>query len=718
MKTLQLDIDADGVAQITIDLPGRTVNVFTPDFVTDLAEAVERVIATPGIKGAVITSAKKTFIAGADLKDLVNAYDEGVTLKQASLRFARENALMRRIETGGKPFAAAINGLALGGGLELALACHYRVISNDPKAVVGLPEVTVGLLPAGGGTQRLPRLVGIERALPLLTGGASVAPDQARRLGIVNACVAPDAVILNAKGWVLANPGAQQPWDVKGFKVPGGAGCMAPFANSQFQVGTTLARRAGFGNLPAPLAILSAVFEGTQLPIDLALKVEAKYFAGLLASPVARNLMRTMFINKGEADKLVRRPAGVAKSTTSRIGVLGAGMMGAGIAYAAAAAGIKVVLLDATREGADKGKAYSAAVLAKNIARGSSTQDQADALLDRIHATTSYADLAECELVVEAVFENRDVKADVTARAEEHLPSSAVFASNTSTLMIGGLAERSRRPENFIGMHFFSPVERMPLVEIIVGAKTTDATLARALDLCGQLRKTPIVVNDGPSFFTTRVYCTFVDEGMQMLADGVAPALIENAARMAGMPVGPLAVVDETTTDLRWKVIQQAEADGLGTRYTRPPGYAVCEQMAVKLKRGGRRFGGGFYEYPEGGKKKLWSGLSELFPVAAVQPDVEELKQRFLTIQAIEAARCLEEGVLTHPEDGDLGSVLGVGFPAWTGGALSYIDTVGIKQFVIDCDRMAAKHGARYAPTDWLRSRAERGEAMYAKAEA
>jgi 3-hydroxyacyl-CoA dehydrogenase / enoyl-CoA hydratase / 3-hydroxybutyryl-CoA epimerase len=716
MKTIQFDINADGVALLTIDLPGRSVNVFTPEFVSDLAEAVERVIAAPEIKGAVLTSAKKSFIAGADLKDLVKAYGEGITRKQAAARFSRENALMRRIETGGKPFAAALNGLALGGGLELALACHYRVIVDEPKALLGLPEVTVGLLPAGGGTQRLPRLIGIEQALPLLSQGTSLAPAQALALGIVNACVPAADLLAHASAWIVANPGAQQPWDIKGFKVPGGAGCMAPFANQQFQVGTTLARRSGFGNLPAPLAILSAVFAGTQVPIDLALRIEANYFAQLLADPVARNLMRTMFIHKGEADKLVRRPPGVPKTHTSRIGVLGAGMMGAGIAYTAAAAGISVVLLDASQEGADKGKAYSAAILAKDIARGRSNQDQADALLSRIHPTSRYTDLASCEMVVEAVFENRDVKAGVTAMAETSLPRDAVFASNTSTLMITGLAERSQRPENFIGMHFFSPVERMPLVEVIVGAKTSDATLARALDLCAQLRKTPIVVNDGPSFFTTRVYCTFVDEGMQMLADGVEPALIENAARMAGMPVGPLAVVDETTTDLRWKVIQQAEADGLDERYTRPPGYAVCRAMVEQLKRGGRRFGGGFYEYPEGGKKKLWPGLKEMYPPAPEQPDVEELKRRFLAIQAIEAARCMEEGVLTHAADGDLGSVLGVGYPAWTGGALSYIDTIGIAAFVADCERMAAAYGPRYAPTDWLRARAKNGQPMHAAA--
>ncbi|HEX8601930.1 MAG TPA: 3-hydroxyacyl-CoA dehydrogenase NAD-binding domain-containing protein [Pseudoduganella sp.] len=711
MTNLKFDIDADGVALISIDLPDRPVNVFTPALTADLAAAVERVIATPGIKGAVLTSAKAGFIAGADLKNLVTAFDEGATLAQAAGRFAAENALMRRMETGGKPFAAAINGLALGGGLELALACHYRVLSDDPKASVGLPEVTVGLLPAGGGTQRLPRLIGIEKALPLLTQGTSLAPAAALKLGVVDALAPAAGVVAAARAWVLAHPQAQQPWDVKGFRTPGGAGCMAPFAVKSFQYGTTLARRGGFGNQPAALAILSAVFEGTQLPIDKALAVEAKYFARLFTSPVARNLIRTMFLNKGAADKLARRPEGIAKTRVAKLGVLGAGMMGAGIAFTAASAGIDVVLLDASQEGADKGKAYSSAVLEKDIARGRATREKADAVLARIHPTTAYADLAGCELVVEAVFENRAVKAEVTAQAEEFLAPSAVFASNTSTLMITGLAEKSRRPANFIGMHFFSPVERMPLVEIIRGARTSQETLARALDLCGQLRKTPIVVNDGPSFFTTRVYCTYVDEGMQMLADGVEPALIENAARMAGMPVGPLAVVDETTTDLRWKVIQQAEADGLGERYTRPPGHAVCKAM-VEQGRGGRRFGGGFYDYPAGARKQLWQGLRQAFPPGAEQPEAEALKRRFLAIQALEAARCLEEGVLTHAEDGDLGSVLGVGYPAWTGGALSYIDTVGIGAFVAECERLAQAHGPRYQPTEWLRQRAAANQPM------
>ncbi|WP_075790827.1 3-hydroxyacyl-CoA dehydrogenase NAD-binding domain-containing protein [Massilia putida] len=709
MTTLHFDIDADGVALIRIDLPDRPVNVFTPALTADLAAAVERVLATPAIKGAVLTSAKPTFIAGADLKDLVRAFDDGITLAQAAQRFAAENALMRRMETGGKPFAAAINGLALGGGLELALACHYRVLSDDPKAAVGLPEVSVGLLPAGGGTQRLPRLIGIEKALPLLTQGTQLSGSAALELGIVDALAPADRLVDRARDWVLAHPDAQQPWDVKGFRVPGGAGCLAPFANKSFQAGTTLARRAGYGNLPAPLAILSAVFEGTQLPIDKALGVEAKYFARLFADPVSRNLMRTMFVNKGAADRLVRRPAGIDKTRVARLGVLGAGMMGAGIAYAAAAAGIDVVLLDATAEGAQKGKQYSASLLDRDVARARTTRDKADVLLARIRPTADYADLAGCELVVEAVFENRAVKADVTARAEAFLGDDAVFASNTSTLMITGLAECSRRPANFIGMHFFSPVERMPLVEIILGAQTSERTLARALDLCGQLRKTPIVVNDGPSFYTTRVYCTYVDEGMQMLAEGVEPALIENAARMAGMPVGPLAVIDETTIDLRWKVIQQAEADGLDARYTRPPGYAVCKTMVEDIKRPGRRFGGGFYEYPEGGKKRLWPGLRDAFPPAREQPSAEALKRRFLAIQALEAARCMEEGVLVHAEDGDLGSVLGVGYPAWTGGALSYIDTVGIGAFVADCRRMADACGPRYLPGAWLEARAAQG---------
>ena len=713
MNTLSLDVRDDGVAVLTIDLPDRSVNVFTPAFVADLETAVEKVLSDKDIVGAVLTSAKSSFIAGADLADLVAAYERGTTAVQASHRFDRENALMRRIETGGKPIACAINGLALGGGLEIALACHYRVLADDAKAVIGLPEVSVGLLPAGGGTQRLPRLIGIEKALPLLLQGSSLAPQQALHAGIVHALAPRAHVVEVAAQWVLRNPAAVQPWDAKGFAVPGGVGCLAPHAVPSFQYSTQLSRRSTAGNNPAPLAILSAVFEGTQLPIDRALRVEAKYFGQLLSSPVSRNLMRTMFVRKGEADKLARRPAEVPPGKVTRLGIIGAGMMGAGIAFAAARSGVDVVLLDATDDAAERGKGYSVKLLDKDVERGRTTREQADLVLSRIRTGTDYALLSDADLVVEAVFEDRTVKADVTARAQAWMKPHAVMASNTSTLMITGLAQKSDRPERFIGMHFFSPVDKMPLVEVIMGQHTSKATLALTLDFTAQLRKTPIVVNDGPAFYTTRVYCTYVDEAMQMLADGIEPALIENAAKLAGMPTGPLAVVDETALDLRWKVVLQARADGLDERFTRPPGLQVLERM-VELKRFGRKSGGGFYDYPADGKKRLWTGLASVFPAAPEQPSVEEVRDRLLAIQSLEAVHCLDEGVLVQPQEGDLGSILGVGFPAWTGGALSYIDTVGAASFVALCDRLAQQHGSRFSAPVSLREKAQRGQCLVA----
>jgi 3-hydroxyacyl-CoA dehydrogenase/enoyl-CoA hydratase/3-hydroxybutyryl-CoA epimerase len=446
--------------------------------------------------------------------------------------------------------------------------------------------------------------------------------------------------------------------------------------------------------------------------MDAALAVESKYFGQLLSGPVARNLMRTMFINKGLADKLNRRPSAPPKSQVRRLGILGAGMMGAGVAYVSAVAGMDVVLLDSSLELAEKGKDYSKQLLAKAVGRGKKTQAEADAILARIKPTASYDDLAGCELVIEAVFENREIKADVTAKTEAVIPKNAVFASNTSTLPITGLAQASKRPAQFIGIHFFSPVDKMPLVEIILGKKTSDDTLARALDYVGQLRKTPIVVNDSRGFYTSRCFGTFVYEGMAMLQEGVNPALIENAAKMAGMPVGPLAVADEVTIDLQWKVIRQTEAD-LGRRFVKPAAYDVVKTFVEDLKRPGRRFGAGFYDYPKDAKKHLWPGLKDVFPLAPIQPAVEEVEKRMLYIQALETTRCLEEGVVTTAAEADLGSILGWGFPAWTGGTLSFIDTVGIRAFVAECERMSKRYGKRFKPSKWLKQRAERDESFH-----
>jgi len=714
---LKFDLDRNGFAILTIDVPERPMNVITPELTAELTQAVERIAADAAIKGAIITSGKPgAFVAGADLKDLVTAFDKGIDAVEGSKASFELSALFRRIETSGKPFAAAINGLALGGGLELCLACHFRALSDDPKAVVGLPEVNVGLLPGAGGTQRLPRLIGIPNSLPLLLQGKQVKPAEALKLGIVHALAPADQLVAKATEWLLATPSAEQPWDKKNFRVPGGAGPMAAHASQTFVAGNALTSANTNGNYPAPNAILSCVFEGTQVPMDTGLRIESKYFGKLLSGAVARNLIRTMFINKGAADKLAGRPKGVAKSKVQKLGVLGAGMMGAGVAHVSAKAGIQVVLLDSTLEQAEKGKAGIAAMQAKDLAKGKTTQDKIDAILGRIKATADYADLEGCDLIVEAVFEKREIKADVTARTEAVIPETATFGSNTSTLPITGLAKASRRPRQFIGIHFFSPVEKMPLVEIILGEQTSDETLAKALDYVAQIKKTPIVVRDFPGFYTSRVFGTFCSEGQKMLLDGIEPTLIENGAKLAGFPVGPLAVSDEVTMFLQQSIYKQQEADNLPEKYRGKLGRPVVDRMVDELKRPGRRFGAGFYDYPEGGGKKLWKGLKDVFPVKAEQPTLAEVKSRFLTIMALETARCFEEGVIASPIDADIGSILGIGYPAWTGGTLSYIDTQGPKAFADECARLAAAWGPRFEPSEWLKARGASGELFYKKA--
>jgi 3-hydroxyacyl-CoA dehydrogenase/enoyl-CoA hydratase/3-hydroxybutyryl-CoA epimerase len=711
-QNIRFSVDGDGIALLLIDVAGRPMNVLTPGFQSDLAECIQRIATDAAVRGVVIGSAKSSFMAGADIKDMVGAYDRGITAAEASKFSYQLSSLLRRLETCGKPVAAAINGVALGGGFEVALACHYRVIADEPKAGVGLPEVKIGLLPGGGGTQRVPRLVGVTEALKLITEGRQLGPADALKKGLVHEVAPRDEIVERARQWILKGGEGVQPWDKKGFRVPGGVGQTSPAAAQTFMAGTALTAKTTQRNYPAPLAILSCVYEGTQVPIDQGLRIESKYFGQLLAGPVARNLMRTMFVNKGLADKLARRPAGPPKTQVRRLGILGAGMMGAGVAYVSALAGMEVVLIDSTLELAEKGKAYSRALLAKDVERGKRTQADADAILARIMPTVSYDDLAGSDLVIEAVFESREIKADVTHKTEAVIPKNAVFASNTSTLPITGLAQASKRPTQFIGIHFFSPVDKMPLVEIILGKKTSEDTLARALDYVGQLRKTPIVVNDSRGFYTSRCFGTYVYEGMAMLQEGVNPALIENAAKMAGMPVGPLAVADEVTIDLQWKVIKQTEQD-LGRKFVKPVAYDVVQKFVEELKRPGRRFGAGFYDYPKDAKKHLWPGLRDTYPLAFKQLETEEVVKRLMYIQALETTRCMEEGVVTTAAEADLGSILGWGFPAWTGGTLSYIDTIGIRAFVAECERMSRRYGKRFKPSKWLKQRAERNESFH-----
>jgi len=711
-QAISIVVDTDGIATLTIDLPGRSMNVITPALTAELAAAVDRIAGDAGIKAAIITSGKPAFIAGADLMDIVNIYGNGASGPELMREISRYSAALRKLETSGKPVAAAMNGTALGGGLELCLACHFRVLSSEPKAVVGLPEVQVGLLPGAGGTQRLPRLIGIQPALELMTQGTHVEPEKAKALGIVHALAPTADVVSVARRWLKESADPVQPWDKKGFRWPGGAGALHPGAQQTFTAGSALIADKTQHNYPAPIAILSAVYEGSIVPFDTGLKIEARYFTSLLLDPVYRNMTRTLFINKGAADKLVRRPTGVSKSKVTRLGMLGAGMMGAGIAYVSARAGMDVVLLDSTKEAADKGKDYSRTLLQKRVDQGRTPAAEMEGILARIHPTTDYADLKGCELVIEAVFESRDIKADVTRKTEAVIPETAVFASNTSTLPITGLAEASQRPASFIGLHFFSPVDKMPLVEVILGKKTSDEALARALDYVQQIRKTPIVVNDSRGFYTSRVFMTYANEGMALLQEGVLPALIENAGKQAGMPVGPLAVHDEVSIELSAKIYKQTRAD-LGDQYTGPSAIAVALKFAEQLDRKGKKYGKGFYEYPKDGKKFLWPGIAGVYPPAAKQPDVEEVKKRLLYVQAVETARCLEERVVTEPADADIGSILGWGYPAWTGGTLSFIETVGLKAFVAECDRLAAAYGPRFEVPVSLRDRAAKGEAFY-----
>jgi 3-hydroxyacyl-CoA dehydrogenase/enoyl-CoA hydratase/3-hydroxybutyryl-CoA epimerase len=710
MTTLTFCVDADGIALITLDAADKPMNVVSPEFIDEFIAAIERVAGDSAIKGAIVTSGKASFMAGADLKHIVTIAGGAITLQEAYAFSQRPSVAMhRRMETCGKPFVAAINGVALGGGFELALACHYRVLCDDPKAVVGLPEVTVGLLPGSGGTQRLARMIGVDKALPLLLEGRSVPPAEALQLGLVDRVVAADQLLQAARDWLLKSPNPVRAWDVKGYRSSGGL--LNPAIVKVMSERPALIASQTRHNLPAPIAILDCLFQGTLLPFDKALQLESKHFAKLLCDPVARNLIRTGFINKGEAGKQAR-PRDVPKSQVRRLAVLGAGMMGSGIAYVAAVAGIDVVLLDSTIEQAQKGKEYSIKLLDKLVARNRYTREQADAILARIVPTIDYADLKGCELAIEAVFEDVAIKAEVTRRAETVLAATAIFASNTSTLPIGTLAESSERPRQFIGLHFFSPVDRMPLVEVIVGARTNQETLAKSLDFLAQIRMTPIVVNDSRGFYTSRVFQTFIHEGMRLLEEGVEPALIENAARSAGLPVGPLALLDEVTIELPWKIVKQAE-EALGAAFVRPCAYEVMRRMLQEIKRPGRRYGGGFYDYPQGGGKHLWPGLATAFPSSARQPPLSEVRDRLLYVQSLETVRCMDEHVVTRVADADVGAVLGWGFPAWTGGPLSLIDTVGLPEFVAVCDRLAAAYGSRFIPPASLRARAAQGNAFY-----
>jgi len=705
IQALDVTVDGDGIAVATMDLPGRSMNILDDALAVPLMALIERVAADPAVRGLVLRSGKKDFLAGADI-DRLRALASARQAFDESMRF---KAGLRRLETCGKPVVAAINGKCLGGGLEIALACHHRIVLDDGKARLGLPEVKLGLLPGGGGTQRLPRLVGMQQALEWMLEGSDVRAAQALKTGLVGALAADAADLLEqARAWIRANPGARQPWDQPKFRYPGGDS-RSPAAAQLFSVAPAMATARSYGNYPAPIHILSAVFEGGVVGFEAALEIESRYFAACAMSPESRNLIGTLWVQLQAIERGASRPAGVAPASVRRLGILGAGMMGAGIAYVAARAGIEVVLLDTSPDNALRGRLHAQALQDKAVSQGRSTPELRAALLARITPTVRFEDLSDCDLVIEAVFEDRAVKAEVTRRAEAHLGADAVFASNTSTLPITGLARASLRPGQFIGLHFFSPVDKMPLVEIIVGAQTDDATLARGFDFVRQIGKTPIVVNDARGFYTSRVFATYVMEGLALLREGVHPRHIEAAGLQAGMPMPPLALQDEVALALALHVADQTRKDlaAAGLPYVEHPGETVLHQMC-EIGRIGRKAGRGFYDWSAAGRS-LWPGLAHMFPPAVRQPPQRELVDRLLFVQANEAARCVEEGVLRSVADANVGSILGWGFAPFHGGALQFINALGPRRFVERARALAAAHGARFEPARVIVSLAERG---------
>ena len=705
MSAITLTVGDDGIAVAAMDLPGRPMNVVNEELMTALAAVSERLAGDPAIKGLVLTSGKADFCAGGDI-DRISSFENADEVFAASQAM---KAVLRRLETCGKPVAAAINGHALGGGLEIALACHARFVLDDARLKIGQPEVKIGLLPGGGGCVRLPRLVGIQQALQIMAEGADLSPAKALGMGLVTE-LAPDreALLAKARAWCAANPKARQPWDAPRFRFPGGDS-RAPAVAQMFAVGPSVAAARSWGNYPAITHIMSAVFEGGLLDFEAASTVESRYFAACAMSQASKNMIGTLWYQLNALEKGASRPQGVVASKVGKLGILGAGMMGAGIACVSAKAGIDVVLLDTTQEAAERGKGCSQGLLDKAVKRGRSTTAKRDALLARITPTTDFAQLAGCDLVIEAVFEDRATKAEVTQKAESVIGKEAVFASNTSTLPISGLAQASRRPKHFLGLHFFSPVDKMPLVEIIVGAETSNETLARGFDYVLQIGKTPIVVNDSRGFYTSRVFGTYVMEGIAMLKEGVHPRSIEVAGLQAGMPMPPLALQDEVSLSLSLHVAEQTKKDlaAEGKAWTEHPGMGVVRQLCG-IGRIGKKAEKGFYDYGDDGKS-LWPALSTMYPVAAKQPAQQELIDRLMFAQANEAARCVEEGVLRSVADGNIGSIFGWGFAPFQGGALQFINACGLPAFVARARELAAAHGARFEPAALLVTMAEQG---------
>ncbi len=720
-SAIRWEKDADNIVTLTIDDPNQSANTMNALYQKSMGETIQRLQAEKAdIKGIILTSGKKTFFAGGDLDLLMQVTPEHAAEFQKGLD--ELNGQLRTLETLGKPVVACLNGTALGGGLEIALACHRRIALNNPKAEFGLPEVMLGLLPGGGGVTRTVRMLGIQNALMnVLMQGQRMKPEKAKSVGLIDELVdTPEEMFAKAREWIKANPAAKQPWDQSGYKLPGGTPTTPAFAANlpAFPANLRKQLKGAQDNYPAPKAIMCAAVEGAQVDFDNARKIEGRYFTQLVIGKHSKNMTKAFFfdlqqkINKGAA-----RPSFDAFPSwkSQKVGILGAGMMGQGIAYVSAMAGIEVVLLDLNLEAAERGKGYTQKLLDKRVSKGAMSKETAAEKLAKITATNDFAALAGCDLIIEAVFEDRAIKADVTKKAQAAAPD-ALMCSNTSTLPITGLAQAATDAKRFIGLHFFSPVDKMPLVEIIMGKETGDEALAKAFDYVLQIKKTPIVVNDSRGFFTSRVFGTYCMEGVNLLAEGYNPLSIEQAALQAGMPIGPLGVLDEVNLELTRKVRVQTEKDLAAEGKSLPADAAVpvIEKMLNEFKRPGKKEGAGFYDYPADGKKRIWPGLTEHFVKAdKARPsdaDFAAMQERLLYRQAIESARCYEEGVLRNVPDANIGSIFGIGFAPWTGGVLQYINYIGLPQFVKRADELAAQHGERFSPPQLLRDMANKGE--------
>jgi 3-hydroxyacyl-CoA dehydrogenase/enoyl-CoA hydratase/3-hydroxybutyryl-CoA epimerase len=724
MTDFTMKIDGDGVAVITWDLPDKSMNVLRREAIGVLEGLIDTALADDAVKGIVITSGKDSFAGGMDLNVLARIReDAGDDPAQALFDFTMQaHGFMRKIERagmdpktnkGGKPVACAIPGTSAGIGTELALCTHRRFMADNPKARIGLPEILVGLFPGAGGTTRYSRMVGAMQAAPVLLEGRMLDPKAAKSAQLVDEIVAPEDLLARAKEWVLSATDADivKPWDQKGYKMPGGAP-YHPAGFMTFVGASAMINGKTKGVYPAAKALLSAVYEGALVDFDTALRIEARYFTSILMNPSSSAMIRSLFLNKEALEKGANRPD-VPDQRVKKVGIIGAGMMGAGIAYVSANAGIEVVLIDAAQDAADKGKAYSEGLLDKGMKRGKVSEEKKAEVLGRITATTDYAALAGSDLIVEAVFEDPKVKAEVTKNVLAAVGPDTIFATNTSTLPITDLAKASDKPDQFIGIHFFSPVDKMALVEIIRGRETGDRAVAKALDYVRQIRKTPIVVNDARFFYANRCILPYVNEGVRMLKEGVAPALIENAAKLVGMPLGPLQLTDETSLDLGAKIAKATKA-AMGDAYDAGADDVIFAM--VDKGRLGRKAKAGFYAYDEAGKRQgLWDGLAELCPVADTQPDLTEVQHRLLFAQVLEAVRALEEGVLMDIREGDVGAILGWGFAPWSGGPFSWLDMLGAAYAAERCDALTAEHGERFACPALLRDMAEKGQTFYGR---